>query len=150
MDRITSLPSNHIFVFGSNRAGQHLGGAAADAYHYFGAQMGVGIGMTGRSYAIPTLTKNMTKMRGPDLISHIHGFMLYAQQHPKLTFVLTPIGTGIAGWSVDLIADMFWVEQWSLHLGNVVFPPEFTQYWDEHKMKYEWNIPWWKKLLRIN
>ena len=39
---ITSLKSNEIFVFGSNLAGMHGGGAARTARLYFGAVMGNG------------------------------------------------------------------------------------------------------------
>ena len=35
--KITSLPDNHIFVFGSNEAGRHGKGAALDAVNNFGA-----------------------------------------------------------------------------------------------------------------
>ena len=36
-ERITSLERNEIFVFGSNLAGSHGGGAARLAYAHFGA-----------------------------------------------------------------------------------------------------------------
>ena len=40
--RIDMLEKDEIFVFGSNLAGKHLGGAAKAAYNKFGAQWGVG------------------------------------------------------------------------------------------------------------
>ena len=43
-----------IFVFGSNLAGNHGAGAALEAHKNWGAKLGVGIGLTGDSYAIPT------------------------------------------------------------------------------------------------
>lgn len=46
---ITSLKSNEIFVFGSNLAGMHGGGAARTARLYFGAVMGNGDGPQGRA-----------------------------------------------------------------------------------------------------
>ena len=39
-DRITELGENEIFVFGSNLAGAHGGGAALLAYRKFGAIWG--------------------------------------------------------------------------------------------------------------
>lgn len=45
-----TLKSNEVFVFGSNLAGQHLGGAALLAKEKFGAELGVGEGMTGQCY----------------------------------------------------------------------------------------------------
>ena len=51
---IDSLKENEIFVFGSNLAGMHGGGAARIARLHFGAVMGKGVGLQGQSYAIPT------------------------------------------------------------------------------------------------
>ena len=53
--KIDVLEKNEIFVFGSNLAGRHLGGAAKAAYNKFGAKWGVGVGLAGQSYAIPTM-----------------------------------------------------------------------------------------------
>lgn len=44
-EMISSLDANEIFVFGSNLAGQHGGGAARAARLYFGAVMGKGVGL---------------------------------------------------------------------------------------------------------
>ena len=46
-ERIVSLAENEIFVFGSNLAGAHGGGAARIAYNKFGAVWGNGVGMQG-------------------------------------------------------------------------------------------------------
>ena len=54
-ERITSLAENEIFVFGSNLAGAHGGGAARLAYERFGAVWGEGVGLRGQTYAIPTM-----------------------------------------------------------------------------------------------
>ena len=54
-ERITELKPNEIFVFGSNLAGAHSGGAAGIAYKRFGAIMWQGVGLQGQSYAIPTM-----------------------------------------------------------------------------------------------
>ena len=48
--RIDSLEKDEIFVFGSNLEGKHLGGAAKAAHNRFGAQWGVGVGLTGQSH----------------------------------------------------------------------------------------------------
>ena len=42
-ERITELQPNEMFVFGSNLAGMHGGGAAYVAYRKFGAIMGQGV-----------------------------------------------------------------------------------------------------------
>lgn len=90
-DHIDSLPPNGVFVFGSNRAGQHGGGAALTALLKFGAAEGVGEGLWGQSYALPT-------MEGLDeLRLSAERFVEYARSHPELEFWLTKVGCGIAG-----------------------------------------------------
>jgi len=54
-DRIDTLEKDEIFVFGSNLKGEHLGGAAKAAHNRFGAQWGIGVGLTGQTYAIATM-----------------------------------------------------------------------------------------------
>jgi hypothetical protein len=49
------MKPNCVFVFGSNLGGIHAGGAARYAADNFGAAMGVGEGITGQSYALPTM-----------------------------------------------------------------------------------------------
>lgn len=55
---------NTIFVFGSNPGGVHGAGAAKTARDMFGAQKGVGEGMTGNAYALPT--KDLEASKGTE------------------------------------------------------------------------------------
>lgn len=55
---IPQLKNNEIFVFGSNPQGIHGAGGARAAL-VFGAQFGVGRGLVGQTYALPT--KNLTE-----------------------------------------------------------------------------------------
>lgn len=55
---------NTIFVFGSNPGGVHGAGAAKTARDMFGAQTGVGEGMTGNAYALPT--KDLEASKGTE------------------------------------------------------------------------------------
>ena len=48
-EMITQLAGNEIFVFGSNLAGSHGGGAARLAYNRFGAIWGQGVGFQGNA-----------------------------------------------------------------------------------------------------
>jgi hypothetical protein len=99
--RITSLERSEVFVFGSNAAGKHGGGAARMAMDRFGAVYGEGHGLHGQSYAIDT-------MSGLDVIeSGVRAFLGVAHDHPELTFLVTEIGTGIAGHQPDQIAPLF-------------------------------------------
>jgi hypothetical protein len=101
-ERITTLAPNEVFVFGSNLAGAHGGGAALLAVRRFGAVWGQGVGMQGQSYAIPTMHG------GPEAIKpYVDDFIVYAKAHPELVFLVTRIGCGIAGFSEEEIAPLF-------------------------------------------
>ena len=62
-ERITHLKENEIFVFGSNLAGSHGGGAARQAYNSFGTVWDQGVGLQGQSYAIPTMHGGVEAIR---------------------------------------------------------------------------------------
>ena len=113
-DYITRLEPNEIFVFGSNLAGFHGGGAARIAYEQFGAEWGVGVGRTGQCYAIPTMQGGVETIR-----PYVNEFIRYAEQHPELTFLVTRIGCGIAGFTDEQIAPLFAAAR---NLSNVELP----------------------------
>lgn len=116
-DRIATLAENEIFVFGSNIHGSHGGGAAWYAYKNFGAEWGVGEGLTGRTYALPT-------MEGAASLKHaVEHFTECAKQHPELTFLVTAVGCGIAGYTPLQVAPLF---KKSLQLKNVYLPQVFV------------------------
>lgn len=115
-DRIASLGENEIFVFGSNIQGSHGGGAAWYAHKNFGAEWGVGEGLTGRTYALPT-------MEGPaSLKKAVDNFIACAKQHPELTFLVTAVGCGIAGYRPNEVAPLF---REATSLENVYLPEVF-------------------------
>ena len=117
---ITSLKSNEIFVFGSNLAGMHGGGAARTARLYFGAVLGNGDGPQGQSYAIPTMQGGVETIR-----PYVDKFIDYAKAHPEQTFLVTPIGCGIAGFTPDDIAPLF---EKAVDVENIHLPQSF---WEE-------------------
>lgn len=98
---ISFLENNQIFVFGSNEQGLHSGGASLTAVKKFGAIMGQGEGLQGQSYAIPTM-EGIDSMR-----KAINRFIEYAKEHPELTFLVTRIGCGIAGYKEEEVAPLF-------------------------------------------
>lgn len=115
---IAQLKPNEVFVFGSNAQGMHYGGAAAFAVAHFGAVMGNGEGMQGQTYAIPT-------MEGLDnLRPAVERFIEFAKAHTEQTFLVTPIGCGIAGYRPEDIAPMF---AEALPLANVYLPQSFVK-----------------------
>lgn len=115
--RITSLKENEIFVFGSNLQGMHGGGAATVALRNFGAVWGCGVGRQGQSYAIPTMQGEVETIK-----PYVDEFIEYARQHTELTFYVTRIGCGIAGFNDKDIAPLF---KEALELNNVIIPESF-------------------------
>ena len=95
-----------IFVFGSNLAGRHGAGAAKHAVQYYGAQYGVSAGITGQAYAIPTKDAQLRTLSIDEITKHAKIFVDYAVSDDR-NFLLTPIGTGLAGHSKKDIWDMF-------------------------------------------
>ena len=123
-ENIQELKENQIFVFGSNMNGNHAGGAARLAVEKFGAIMGKAKGIQGQSYAIPTLDKDMQKVTEEDLVVFLENFGNYANEHPEKEFLLTAIGTGIAGFDASYMAYM--VLRANLP-DNVTLPKEFVK-----------------------
>ena len=97
----------NIFVFGSNEAGRHGRGAALEARKHWGAETGVGIGRTGQAYAIPTKDRNLRVLPLETIAGFVDYFLHYAGEHPELTFLLTKIGCGLAGYTESEIGPMF-------------------------------------------
>ena len=111
-----------IFVFGSNLAGRHGKGAALYARKHYGAEYGIGEGVTGRAYAIPTKTETLAVRPIADIKESVDRFIEYAWLHPMDRFQLTAIGCGLAGYTPDQIAPLFRSAP-----PNVIQPPEFHE-----------------------
>jgi hypothetical protein len=123
-DNITELAENEIFVFGSNLAGRHGKGAAKDAAKKFGARYGIGIGLCGQTYAIPTKGSNMETLSVNVIRNYTDGFFYFARKCPQLHFLVTKVGCGLAGHSPEQIAPLF---KDCLGLANVSLPEEFIK-----------------------
>ena len=117
-ERISSLAANEIFVFGSNIAGFHGGGAARVAYRYFGAEWGAGVGLHGTSYAIPTMQGGVETIK-----PYVEEFIRFAKANAHLTFLVTRIGCGIAGFSDKQIAPLF---KEAMDVENILLPKKFV------------------------
>lgn len=97
----------HLFVFGSNLKGLHAGGAAKSAAEQWGAEMGVGEGITGNSYALPTMDENLEPLPIKIIREKVDEFIKVAESMPDKRFLVTAVGCGIAGYSADDIAPLF-------------------------------------------
>ena len=118
-ERISELKENEIFVFGSNLAGAHGGGAARLAYKRFGAVWGEGVGLHGQTYAIPTMQGGVETIK-----PYVDAFIRFAKAHSQLTFLVTRIGCGIAGFRDEEIAPLFTD---AINVENIILPKEFVE-----------------------
>jgi len=109
-----------VLVFSSNLAGIHTGKAARRAYETRDAEWGVGFGLTGTSFAIPTKDWDIELMPLDQIEKHVHKFIKFAQARPDLSFELTPIGCGPTSYSPEQMAPLF-----SDAPPNVNLPAEF-------------------------
>lgn len=121
---ISKLSQNEIFVFGSNLRGMHGGGAARTALKW-GAIMGQGVGLQGQTYAIPTMFDTAEEIQ-----PYVDEFIKFAKSNSDKRFLVTPIGCGIAGFSVDDIAPLF---DKALEVSNIYLPKEFLDYLNSYR-----------------
>lgn len=124
-DLITSLASNEVFVFGSNRSGRHGKGAAKTALKW-GARMGQGEGLMGQTYGLSTKDANIQTLPLRAIQINVDRFIRFATEHPELTFLVTAIGTGLAKLRVADIAPMFRDAP-----SNVYLPKSFLEVLDK-------------------
>lgn len=130
-DFITELRDNEVFVFGSNTAGRHGKGAAKTAMKW-GAKYGIGEGLQGNTYALPTVNASITNKLSLEKIKKcVDNFIECAKQNPDKIFLVTEVGCGLAGWTVKDIAPLF---ENTVDIENIYLPKKF---W--HKIKGEQN-----------
>jgi len=115
---IENLEENEVFVFGSNLEGMHGGGAAALAKKW-GAIWGQGVGLQGQTYAIPTMQGGIETIQ-----PYVTDFVSFAKAHPQFIFLVTEIGCGIAGFSVEQMAPLF-QQVLDENIENIFLPERF-------------------------
>lgn len=124
-NHIFNLRPNQVFVFGTDRKGSQRYGAAGLAAQKFGAQIGVIEGPTGNCYALPTKGFSLV-----DLEKAVARFVDYVKEKSQLTFLVTPVGCGHAGFEVKQVANTF---KELIELKNVMLPDVFIKsYLDNH------------------
>jgi hypothetical protein len=115
--------AGEIFVFGSNLLGIHGAGAARFARDRCNAKLGMGEGLTGMAYALPTCSAPGMPLPLETIAAHAQAFVQYAKDYPMLGFFLTRVGCGIAGFTDAEIAPLF-----AGCPSNVRMPPEWAAY----------------------
>ncbi len=116
-DFISDLKTNEVFVFGSNLDGAHGAGAARIARERFGAIWGQGIGLQGQSYGIPTMHGGIEEIK-----PYVDEFIEFARSRPELTFLVTRVGCGIAGFHDSEMAPLF---AQAVSIPNIHLPESF-------------------------
>jgi hypothetical protein len=96
-----------IFVFGSNLAGRHGAGAARFAKLYHDAVWGQAEGLQGTSYGIATKDDRIRTRGLVEIERSVIDFIRFAESRRDLTFYVTPIGCGLAGYKRAQIKPMF-------------------------------------------
>jgi hypothetical protein len=125
-DNITQLNKNEIFVFGSNLKGIHGAGAAKLAMRW-GAKIGQGEGLQGKTYALPTCEVPVrgSKLEINELKKYVDNFIEFAKKNKDLTFLVTRIGCGLAGLTVEEVAPLF---EEAIDIDNIYLPQDFWEY----------------------
>lgn len=121
----TQPRQDEVFVFGSNLAGVHGAGAAKQAVKY-GARYGHGIGVSGRTYAIPTKDYDIKTLTLPQIKPYIERFVKFTNEHPDVKFFVTRVGCGLAGYKDTDIAPLF-----KGCSGNCSFPEQWEAFLKE-------------------
>src|SRR6056297_1723105 len=98
-----------IFVFGSNKAGIHGAGAALYAKNFYGAVTGIGEGITGDSYALPTKGFHIETLPLFEIRHSVNRFIEVAEFWALrgAEFQVTRVGCGLGGKKDSDIAPMF-------------------------------------------
>lgn len=118
----------HVFCFGSNLQGTHGDGAAKEAAKHWGAKRGIGEGRTGMAYALPTKETPYRTRSLKSIRVSVSRFLDYARSNPDLTFLVTKIGCGYAGYRDDDMAPMF-VDSPE----NCILPTDWKVFQNSHK-----------------
>lgn len=121
---IHELQPNEVFVFGSNEAGMHGGGAAYRAMSKFRARYGVGFGPTGQCFAIPTKDWHIQTLPLEEIKFYVDRFWYFVKYHDAYHFLITKIGCGLAGYKEEDIAPLF---ADFINFDNVSLPEEFVK-----------------------
>lgn len=123
---INELKPNEVFVFGTNQYAEHAGGAARIAAEKFGALKGIApAGLCQQSYGIITTSFSEIPVTIEFIKKQVEVLFEFAWLRPDLTFYVTKIGTGIAGFTITEVAKVF-RDLTHIKPSNIILPKEFT------------------------
>lgn len=107
IDALPDLPSDYIFVFGSNLAGLHSIELPLFAKTAFGAAVGIGFGITGYSYAIPIKDRFIRFLTLKEIKVSVDAFKAYTHEHPDKKFWVSHIAIERRGYKHFEIGPLF-------------------------------------------
>jgi hypothetical protein len=114
VDKLFLPGPTRVFVFGSNTAGIHGAGAARTAHRHYGAVWGQGEGwmpalstLVAGAYGIPTKDGRLATRSLEAIQISVDRFLRFARDTPRLSFFVTRVGCGLAGYDDGVIAPMF-------------------------------------------
>ncbi len=122
---VTKLKDNEIFVYGSNQYARHGAGSARAALEFGAKYNEAPIGLLGQTYGIITKSFNDVSVTLDFISSQVETLYFFARLRPDLTFLVTKIGTNLAGFSIDQIAFVF--KSMPSKPDNIVLPIEFSK-----------------------
>lgn len=94
----------------------------------YGIARGFQIGKIGKSYAIPTVTKPGKKRSISilDIGNSLRDLYNFAENRSDLEFLITKIGLGLAGYSLQEMQDLFKnTQEMFVAPDNIIFPREY-------------------------
>lgn len=123
IDAVPALPSEFIFVFGSNLAGLHSVDIPLFAKQFFGAEFGIGWGLTGRTFAIPVKDRFIRFLPLNQIKLYVDMFKTLTHSQPNMKFWVSHLGIERRGYRHSQIAPLF-----KNCNTNCVFPEHWKPY----------------------
>lgn len=128
-DNINELEDDEVFVYGANVNFRHGAGAAKHAIK-FGAVYGLVEAYKGQTYGL--ITTDLNEPQRPSipmslLQDEVDKFIQFAKDNTHLTFLVTEVGCGLAGFTVEEVAPLFKPVILD-KVSNVRLPKRFVRY----------------------
>lgn len=101
------IPDGAVYVYGANESYINASGTARIAREEYGAGMGRGWGLVGKSFGIPTKDWDINTLSLAEIKHYVNRFRSFAVSRPNMTFYITKIGCGLAGLREEDIRPMF-------------------------------------------
>lgn len=126
------LNTNEIIVYDSNSKGIPDADHDAKFFKKFQITFGRSHGLDNNTYGIPTKDANFKVLPIERIQKYVRNFIEDTKVYPEKIFLVTAIGTGLAGYKAAEIAPLF---EGTRDLKNVFLPEEFWEILNEKENK---------------